>query len=102
MNTLNTTTAINDTQIAKLFRAIADPTRLRIMCTLLEKRDLCVGELAGEIGISTPGVSQHLKLLELHGLAVPTRIGQRICYKPHFDNPSAQVLFDCVKTLKEE
>ncbi len=102
MKTLDTTTPRSDTDIAKLFRAIADPTRLRIMCTLLEKRDLCVGELANEVGISTPGVSQHLKLLELHGLATPIRIGQRTCYKPHFDNPSARVLFDCIKTLKEE
>lgn len=97
-----TTPALNDTEIAKLFRAIADPTRLKIMCLLLEKRDLCVGELASEVDISTPGVSQHLKLLELHGLAVPVRIGQKTCYVPNRDNPSANVLFDCIKTLKEE
>ncbi len=95
-------TVATDASIAKLFRALADPTRLKIMCLLLEKRDLCVGELAEETNISTPGVSQHLKLLELYGLATPFKQGQKTCYQPNYDNPDAATLFDCIHSLKEE
>jgi|AntRauTorcE11897_2_1112592.scaffolds.fasta_scaffold85301_2 DNA-binding transcriptional ArsR family regulator len=91
-----------DATMAQLFRALSDPTRLKLMCLLLEERDLCVGELAARSDISAPGTSQHLKLLELHGLAVRVRNGQKTCYQPNHDNPQAQILFDCIKTLKED
>ncbi|CAN5638716.1 hypothetical protein BH23PAT2_BH23PAT2_03480 [soil metagenome] len=90
------------TAMAQLFRALSDPTRLKLMCLLLEERDLCVGELAARSDISTPGTSQHLKLLELHGLAVRVRNGQKTCYQPNYVNPQAQTLFDCIKTLEED
>jgi len=101
---LNTTTnqTNKDTSLAQLFRALSDPTRLKLMCMLLEERDLCVGELAARSDISAPGTSQHLKLLELHGLAVRVRNGQKTCYQPNYDNLQAQILFDCIKTLKEK
>ena len=50
-----------------LFRALADPTRLRIV-HLLRERELAVGELALVVGQSQPRVSRHLKLLADAGL----------------------------------
>jgi ubiquinone/menaquinone biosynthesis C-methylase UbiE len=45
-----------------LMRALADPTRLRIM-SLLRAMELSVGELAQVLGQSQPRVSRHVKIL---------------------------------------
>ncbi|MEQ9661139.1 MAG: metalloregulator ArsR/SmtB family transcription factor [Parasphingopyxis sp.] len=51
-----------------IFRAMADPTRLRIMA-LLRAMELSVGELAQVLGQSQPRVSRHVKILVDAGLA---------------------------------
>ncbi|HEX8400367.1 MAG TPA: metalloregulator ArsR/SmtB family transcription factor [Allosphingosinicella sp.] len=50
------------------FRALADPTRLRIVA-LLRAMELSVGELAQVLGQSQPRVSRHVKILIDAGLA---------------------------------
>ncbi|PZU08532.1 metalloregulator ArsR/SmtB family transcription factor [Sphingomonas sp.] len=45
-----------------VFRALADPTRLRIVA-LLRQMELSVGELAQVLGQSQPRVSRHVKIL---------------------------------------
>lgn len=47
---------------SETFRALADPTRLRIL-TLLRAMELSVGELAQVLGQSQPRVSRHVKIL---------------------------------------
>src|SRR3954447_6088545 len=51
----------------EIFRALADPTRLRII-TLLRTMELSVGELAQVLGQSQPRVSRHVKILGDAGL----------------------------------
>jgi len=51
-----------------IFRALADPTRLRILA-LLRAMELSVGELAQVLGQSQPRVSRHVKILADAGLA---------------------------------
>ena len=51
-----------------IFRALADPTRLRIIA-LLRAMELSVGELAQVLGQSQPRVSRHVKILADAGLA---------------------------------
>ena len=46
----------------KVFKALGDMKRLRVL-KLLEKRRLCVCELAFVLGVSQPAVSRHLKRL---------------------------------------
>jgi ArsR family transcriptional regulator len=55
-------------QIDPTLRALADPTRLRIM-RLLSAMELAVGELAQVLGQSQPRVSRHVKILCDAGLA---------------------------------
>lgn len=57
-----------------IFRALADPTRLRIM-GLLRAMELSVGELAQVLGQSQPRVSRHIKILADAGLAVRRKEG---------------------------
>ncbi len=49
---------------ARLFKALGDPARVRIL-NLLATRDsrVCVCELTGPLGLSQPTVSHHLKKL---------------------------------------
>ena len=51
-----------------IFRALADPTRLRIFA-LLRAMELSVGELAQVLGQSQPRVSRHVKILCDAGVA---------------------------------
>lgn len=55
-------------------RALADPTRLRIM-RLLASMELAVGEVAQVLGQSQPRVSRHVKILCDAGLAERRREG---------------------------
>lgn len=57
-----------------IFRAIADPTRLRIFA-LLRAMDLSVGELAQVLGQSQPRVSRHVRILADAGLIVRRKEG---------------------------
>jgi len=50
--------------IEKIIKALADKNRLRIVCLLSEKKDLCVCEITDIIGLSQPTISSHLRLLE--------------------------------------
>ncbi|HPI33500.1 MAG TPA: metalloregulator ArsR/SmtB family transcription factor, partial [candidate division Zixibacteria bacterium] len=44
------------------FKALADPTRLRLL-VLLTAGELCVGDLAATLGLPQPTVSRHLARL---------------------------------------
>jgi ArsR family transcriptional regulator len=70
-----------NTPMSDLFSALGDANRFQIFKLLSSNQDLCVSEVAQEIGISTAGVSQHMKILEHAGLVEPNRMGQRICYR---------------------
>jgi DNA-binding transcriptional ArsR family regulator len=71
-------TQINKRQEA-VFRAIADPTRRRIL-GLLRGRKHTVGEIAGHFCMSRPAVSKHIRLLRAVGLVVTESDGTaRIC-----------------------
>ncbi len=58
----------------ELFKALADPTRLRI-ARLLDAMELAVGELAQVLGQSQPRVSRHVGILCDAGLAERRREG---------------------------
>jgi DNA-binding transcriptional ArsR family regulator len=60
--------------------ALADPTRRAIFEHLAE-RPRAVGELADELPVSRPAVSQHLKVLKDARLVVDQRVGTRRVYQ---------------------
>jgi DNA-binding transcriptional ArsR family regulator len=59
---------------------LGDPTRRRIF-ELLARRPRSVGELAQELPVSRPAVSQHLKVLKDGGLVVDRAEGTRRVYR---------------------
>jgi DNA-binding transcriptional ArsR family regulator len=60
--------------------ALGDPTRRAIVERLAE-RPRAVGDLAGELPVSRPAVSQHLKVLKDAGLVVDRPAGSRRIYQ---------------------
>ena len=65
---------------AEALTALGDPTRRTIFEHLAE-RPRAVGELAGELPVSRPAVSQHLKVLKDAGLVVDRPSGTRRIYQ---------------------
>ena len=60
--------------------ALGDPTRRQVF-ELLRRGPRSVGDLAAELPVSRPAVSQHLRVLENAGLARHTRHGTRHLYE---------------------
>jgi DNA-binding transcriptional ArsR family regulator len=68
-------------ELAETFKALADPTRLRLVQLLSEhKGALCVNALAHRLGVSQSAVSQHLRVLRQVRLVEGERQGYHVHY----------------------
>jgi DNA-binding transcriptional ArsR family regulator len=65
---------------AEGFAALGDPTRREIFARIAE-RPRAVGELARELPVSRPAVSQHLRVLKDAGLVLDRAEGNRRIYQ---------------------
>ena len=79
------------TSVIETFRALADPTRLRIVA-LLRAMELSVGELAQVLEQSQPRVSRHVRILVDAGLALRRKEGSWVFLAPA-PSPLALPLF---------
>jgi DNA-binding transcriptional ArsR family regulator len=71
----------HDTQdIVKVFKALADDTRLKVAYALCEEEELCVCDIANIIGSTTATASHHLRLLRNMGLARYRKEGKLVFY----------------------
>jgi DNA-binding transcriptional ArsR family regulator len=66
-------------ELSALFKAIGDPTRVRILI-MLEGRELSVSEIVNHFRLSQPTISRHLSVLRQAGLVSRRRTGQRVVY----------------------
>jgi ArsR family transcriptional regulator len=64
---------------ARLFRALGDAARLRLV-GLLAEGELCVGDIVAAVGARFPTVSQRLRLLRQEGLITSRRDGNHVRY----------------------
>lgn len=69
-----------ENQLAELAKAIAHPTRIKIIRLLAGKCCIC-GELVDEFPYSQATISQHLKVLKEAGLIEGEVSGPRVCYQ---------------------
>ena len=68
--------------------ALGDPTRLAILERLAD-RPRAVVELARELPVSRPAVSQHLRVLKDAGLVIDQAVGNRRIYRADPDGLAA-------------
>ena len=64
--------------VAKYFRGLGDPIRLRILELLQAEGELTVGELVERLGLSQPKVSNHLACLRWCGFIEARREGRTV------------------------
>jgi DNA-binding transcriptional ArsR family regulator len=67
--------------VAKYFRGLGDPTRVRILELLREHDELSVGELVARLGQSQPKVSNHLACLRWCGFVETRREHPSVYYR---------------------
>jgi len=65
---------------ADFCNAFSNEKRLRILWLLSEK-ECSVGELAKKLGITTPNVSQHLRIMKDRGAVIERKEGQQVYYR---------------------
>jgi ArsR family transcriptional regulator len=68
-------------ELAEVFKALSDPTRLRLVKLLSEHGDmLCVNALASRLDVTQSAVSQHLRILKQARLVDSDRRGPMVHY----------------------
>lgn len=68
-------------RLAAQFKALADPTRVAIVNRLASADEVCVCIFVGELGLSQPTISHHLRLLREAGLVEVRRRGTWAYYR---------------------
>lgn len=68
----------------KVFKALGDPTRRRLLDLLCEENGQTLGQLCTHLDMARQSVTQHLDLLEAANLVSTVRKGRE---KLHFINP---------------
>mgnify|MGYP001393550716 CR=1 FL=1 len=66
--------------IASLFKAVSDPTRVRILATILLAGELCGCHIEAALGLTQSRASRHLAVLRRAGLVVDRRDGAWVHY----------------------
>ncbi len=89
-------------EAVKLFKALADETRLRIL-NLLCRQELCVCQIVDVLGIGQSKASRHLSHLKHAGLVTDRREGLWMYYslsKPNAELP--RQVINCLKRADDE
>ena len=86
--------------VAKYFRGLGDPTRVRILELLRDEGELCVGELVERLGLAQPKVSNHLACLRWCGF-IASRREHRVVFNFVADERVEQML-DLAHALLED
>ena len=85
--------------LAATFQALADPTRVKIVYSLLNQ-ELCTCDLAAIVSTSEPAVSQHLKVLKQLRLIKSRRDG-KIVYHSLDDAHIGTLLAVCLEHIQD-
>ena len=67
-------------EYTRVFKALSDPNRLRIM-KMLGERELCMCEVRELLGLSNSTVSKHLSILRDAGLLLDTKNGKWVNFR---------------------
>lgn len=66
-------------RLAETFKALSDPTRLRLIAALRDA-EVCVGDLARALGLEQSAVSHQLRLLRALEIVRARRAGRHVYY----------------------
>jgi len=78
---------------AEVLRAVAHPLRLQVI-ELLEKGELCVGEISAALGEKQAITSQQLTIMKDKGILTSRREGTKVFYR--LENKNVTQVLSCV------
>lgn len=96
----NELTKQNTMEVSKLFKALADDTRVKIAYSLSVEDELCVCDVANIVGCTVATASHHLRLLRNLGLASYRKEGKLVYYS--LDDEHVKQLVDIAFTHQKE
>lgn len=87
----------------RLFRALADPTRLRLL-NLMSEQEICVCYFTEVIGAPQPKISRHLAYLRRAGIVAARREGKWMHYRltMPLDSDAASILKSTITALRAD
>src|SRR5947209_19969414 len=87
----------------QLFRALGDPTRLRLI-NLMSEQEICVCYFIEVIGAPQPKISRHLAYLRKAGIVAARRDGKWMHYRLTLpqNTHAASILQGTIKALKQD
>jgi DNA-binding transcriptional ArsR family regulator len=83
--------------VAKYFRGLGDPSRLRILELLRDEGELSVGGLVERLGLPQPKVSNHLACLRWCGFIEARREGRTVYNR--IADPRVAAMLDLAESL---
>ncbi|MGH3056806.1 MAG: ArsR/SmtB family transcription factor [Gaiellaceae bacterium] len=83
--------------VAKYFRGLGDPSRLRILELLRGEEELSVGQLVDRLGLPQPKVSNHLACLRWCGFVAARREGRTVYNR--IADPRVAAMLDLAESL---
>jgi len=83
----------------RVFKALSDPNRMRIMKMVLE-RELCLCEVREILDLSNSTVSKHLTILRDAGLVLDSKEGKWVNFRIN-DQSSDPIIRSALKLVKE-
>jgi ArsR family transcriptional regulator, cadmium/lead-responsive transcriptional repressor len=83
--------------VAKYFRGLGDPIRLRILELLRAEGELSVGELVARLGLPQPQVSNHLACLRWCGFVEGRREGRTVFNR--IADPRVEAMLELAQSL---
>lgn len=89
-------------KLLKIFKALADKNRVRIM-SMLTKKELCVCEITHVLELATSTVSKHLSILKDAGLINERKDGRWVNFKlAESDDPKIQNILEMINDAAKE
>lgn len=79
---------------AEILKTVAHPVRLKVVDMLIGK-EMTVGEIQGELGISQSLTSQQLSLMKSRGILKSQREGKLMYYS--IDMPEVVQILECLR-----
>lgn len=86
--------------LARVFRTLGDPTRLRLIEHLLELGDATQSQLVERLDIPQPRASEHLSCLVWCGFVSAEREGRTVTYR--IMDPRAETFVDLARQFLEQ
>lgn len=91
---------VNTLDVAKIFKALSDDTRIKIAYALTVEDELCVCDVANIVGATVATASHHLRLLNNLGIAKYKKVGKLVYYT--LDDEHVKQLIQTAFAYKKE